>query len=725
MYSRLKHIRFLFFSKIYLLKITKLLVQENITIEQARLEAEIYKPKENQDFSYSINKFISKEATRSIAIIDMCENSVLGDAFVRVCNDNVQMYALSNKEIDPILSLLSQLYKSNISIEWNKVFNVFGGLRIPLPTYTFEKIRCWLQEVNTSEKVEKEALDLHSTKDSTQLEDKKGLEFTSYQLTEQRVGEIWRDRLLMDRKVLPTENFFDLGGHSLIIGDIIETISAEFNLEVGFEEFYAYPTLEKFAGELHKKNKPTLSQVLPTAKIPKAEKREYYTVSHAQKRILLLEKFYKLGTSYNMPRAFTVEGNLDVDRLKLAFNKLVERHEVLRTSFFFKDNEVYQKVLEKVEVPISYFDLTQSVSQSGKKHDIDGLIRDNIKPFDFSMPPFIRVLLIKETLDKWILMYDVNHIIMDRQGYEILASDFMALYRGECLPQVDLTYKDMALSQKHYFSSERFKENEAFWLDMFSRPVESLQLPTDFDRELGVTNKGDVYSFSIDSILSTRIKQLAADQNVTLYVFLLAVFKLLLYKITNQNDICIGAPFSQRSNEALKNMVGVLLNTIVVRSHLQPGKTFESYLQEIQKTCLNAYSYGDYQFEMLLEKIDFKRSPNRNPIFDILFNSQIMRPAKQENKTNGEKGLKLRPYNLENNASTFDMSILVDDLGDVIHFNVHYKTDLFKRATIAYYMSEYQEMLKQVIADHTHKLKDYQLVEVSAKRKKLKIVSEL
>lgn len=771
-------------------KLVKDVILDNISLQKGIELASKSELEDVIDLDVKVQDFMQREGDVSLTLIDLGLASNITQTFKSLYSKNINGVStkLTN---EPLLDILSGLYQDNIDINWAYVFNQQKGQRIELPSYNFKKTRFWLRDepspvftgenqdaVSKSLQIIDKANELETivahvfadvlalqeisidasffelggdslkaTKVITQINSnlKVKLDFEdifdfpsvrelcTYLFeqtdTEDVLISIWKLIFKTDH-INVNDNFFELGGHSLIATQIINRVKGILNVELNFEDIFRNAELgqlAKFIDEQVKsdqrKSKGNLSQ------IPRAEKKEVYPVSYAQRRIVLLEKFYGLGSSYNMPGAFTIEGDFNIDQMKIAFRELIKRHESFRTSFFYEGTTIKQKVLQNLTVPMTYHDLTtEELSANELDQKIRSLISESIQPFDLSTPPFLRVLLIKTEEKKWVLMYDINHIVVDRHSYNLITHDFMALYGNHELDELSIQYKDYAVWQHHYFLSEQFLTKEKYWLSMFEKPVQELNLPTDFDRPVKRNSDAEVYQFSLTKELTEKVKHSAKQHNVTLYVFLLTAFKVMVHRLTNQDDIRIGSPFSERSNQALRNVAGILLNTIVFRSYPNKKKTFNQYLSEVMDMSVQAFKNGDYQFEMLLDKIGHKRVSNRNPLFDILFNSQTtaVRETK-ETISMPNKELSIKPYEMTKfKSSNFDMSVLVDDLGEVIHYTVTYQTSLFRESTISYYMEQYQKLLKQVADSPSKKLDEYTVFDKKVKaRKRIKVTSTI
>ena len=239
-------------------------------------------------------------------------------------------------------------------------------------------------------------------------------------------------------------------------------------MEVPLREIFQAPTIAKLAKYIQKAESNIFISIPPVAK------QEYYQVSSAQKRLYILEQLEGIGTSYNMPEVVIIEGDLKRDRLETAFQKLVERHEGLRTSFAMIDGEPVQRIHAQVPFSINY--------QVGEEARIDKIVSELIQPFDLNKAPLFRVGFAKLSENKHLLLYDMHHIISDGISMILLIREFINRYHGDPLPELRIQYKDFAAWQNELFKTGAIQKFKEYWLKTFSGEIPVLNLPTDYSR---------------------------------------------------------------------------------------------------------------------------------------------------------------------------------------------------------------------------------------------------
>ncbi len=494
---------------------------------------------------------------------------------------------------------------------------------------------------------------------------------------EEKLVEIWSE-ILGAEKIGINDNFFELGGHSLKATSLIAKMHKVLNVQVPLKEIFANPTIKGISEHIRGSKENIYSSIEPI------EEKEYYEMSSAQKRMYTLQQLELDSTSYNMSGVLELKGELNVQRLKEAFNILIQRHEALRTSFELIDEGLVQKVHNKIE-----FDIEEYETEEDK--GIEGLEKGFIRAFDLSKAPLLRVGLIKVQSNEYILMYDMHHIISDGVSMGILVEEFSRAYAGEELTSLRIQYKDFSEWQNELFKSDKIKAQEEYWLKQFEGEIPVLNLTTDYQRPAVQSFEGDTIQFEINKELTNKLRQISKATGSTMYMVLLSIFNILLSKYSGQEDIIVGSPIAGRPHEDLGNIIGMFVNTLAMRNYPNGEKTFKEFLKEVKENALGAYENQDYQFEELVEKLNVARDFSRNPLFDVMFTLQ--------NMDMGEiavAGLKIKPHNLENRISKFDMTLEAVELVDSISINLQYCTKLFNRMTIKRMYTHLENIIQAV-----------------------------
>ncbi|MCM3007886.1 amino acid adenylation domain-containing protein [Bacillus subtilis] len=518
---------------------------------------------------------------------------------------------------------------------------------------------------------------------------------------EAKLAEIWQEVLDL-AQVGVKDNFFDIGGHSLRATNLVAKIYKEMNVDVSLREVFSCPTIEQLAKIIQN------SEHESYAYISTVEQREFYPVSSAQKRMYILNQLEGGEISYNIPSMLMIEGALDPIKLQSALVRLVDRHESLRTSFEIMQGELIQRIHANVDFSVNV--------QKVKQDEVDGYTRNFIRPFDLKQAPLFRVELLELELKKYILVVDMHHIISDGISRNVFMQDLFKLYEGEELPVLRIQYKDYAVWQRNELNQQHIKQQETYWLETLSGELPVLQIPTDYARPAMQDFKGDTLEFVIDEKSSEALRKLAAQTGTTLYMILLATYTMMLAKYSNQTDIIVGSPIAGRPNADLDRVVGMFVNTIVMRNYPEAEKTFINYLMEVKENALKAYENQHYQFEKLVEKLDVSRDMSRNAIFSVMFVLQNM-----DQDVGCIQSLDITPYKFEYNIAKFDLTLTAIEKGGQIHCMLEYATSLYKEQSVRLMMKHFIQLVNEITVNPQKKLAEISMI---GEKEKTQILEE-
>jgi len=508
---------------------------------------------------------------------------------------------------------------------------------------------------------------------------------------EQKVAAIWKNFFGFEQIGI-YDDFFELGGDSLRVMVITSRIHKEWDIKIPLVEFFKKPNIAGL-GEFFQS-----ADVSEFSFIKAVEKKKFYSLSSAQERLYYLEQLVGDRAVYNITEVYQVLGDLDIERLNAVFQKLIMRHESLRTSIAVIDAEPVQIIHDEVDFQLDYREV--------REDEVDAIVAQFRRPFDIARAPFLRVCVLKLAPDKHILMFDLYHIIADGTSLLILMKEFHSLYYGLDLPELKIHYKDFSEWQNALLVSDAIKKQEEFWLQTFSGELPVLAMPTDYPRPAILNYEGDYYEFELNEEVSARIKHMSAEREVTLFMSLIALYNVLLAKFTGQEDIIVGTPVTGRHHADLENVIGMFVNAVALRNFPSLNKIFADFLQEVKENTLKAFENQDYQLQMLLSKLDLKKDFSRNPLFDTLFNFRNMFVDRSQQQ---DSGLKFIPYKFEDRVAKFDIDIYVFDVGTKLTFNCSYRTSIFSPSSIKYLMGEYLRLIELVSQDLNKPIRSYEL----------------
>jgi hypothetical protein len=460
-------------------------------------------------------------------------------------------------------------------------------------------------------------------------------------------------------------------------------------------EFFNHPTI---AGVTEFIKNSTAKQHKPAA-VEVAEKKEYYPLSSAQKRLYILQELDKNNTGYNMGHVFFLEGKIDKQELEQTLLKLIKRHGILHSSIQLVKDEPVQVIHQDIEFKVEHYESTETAGR-------EIILKQGIRAFDLSSAPFFRVILIKVGEKKHIFFVDMHHIITDGVSFFIFMNDFILLYGGRDLPSLEFQYKDYSELQNSKKERENIKLREEYWLKKFEGQIPVLDIPADFPRPVTRSYKGGVVPFKLEKDLSRKVDELVKQTGTTRYMVLLSIYIILLFKYTQQEDIVVGSPIPGRSREDLQKIMGMFVNMLAMRNRPDGRKSYREFLAEVKETALKAFENQDYQFYELVKTLGLQGHLNKNPLFDTVFEMLFEGDVDRSYLNSQDSSLKVKPYDLKYKESVFDLILSAFEDGEIIMMKLTYSTALFSRDRIEKMSKHYTEILVQVVANMDVKLHD-------------------
>ena len=513
---------------------------------------------------------------------------------------------------------------------------------------------------------------------------------------EARLVDFWSEVLGIEKRMIGrNSNFFYLGGHSLKATALVSRVHRALQTKIPLSVIFNAPTLKGMAQHVKQ------AQENRYASVEAAEKKEYYPLSAAQKRLYILQQLELNSKAYNVPQVVTLEGDVEMERLGQTFKKLTARHDSLRTSFEMTGAHPVQKIHESLDFKIAYSEAEEEANT------VQSIINNFFKPFDLSRVPLLRVGVIKLSARKTVLIMDLHHIITDGFSQDILTRELIPLHHGRELPPLKLQYKDYSEWQYGVKQQESLKRQESYWLAIYQDAIPVLTLAHDHIRPRVQDSQGGDIAFVVTGEQLKGLKTLASEQEVTLYMVLLALYYVLLTKVSGQEDIVVGTPVSGRNHSDLEPIVGIFVNTLALRNYTLPARTFTQFLGEIKVRTLEAFDNQDYPFEELVDKLKIERNSGRNPLFDVMFTFET-----QNRDFEGilaDINLNIKPSGYENRTSKFDMILSAVEEEHDLHFNIEYSTTLFKKETIERFAAYFKDIVTAVLQNSNVKLKDIEI----------------
>ncbi|UCH95458.1 MAG: amino acid adenylation domain-containing protein [Candidatus Aminicenantes bacterium] len=511
---------------------------------------------------------------------------------------------------------------------------------------------------------------------------------------EKKLVDIWSEILDVEKeKIGINDNFFHLGGHSLKATIFAARLHQTMDVKFSLKDFFQGPTIREISNCIQGAVKQKFFS------IETIEKKEYYNLSSAQKRLFTIEKLANTGNVYNISAAWVIKGRIEKNLFEDTFNRMIKRHDSLRTSFTIIDGQPVQVIHEHVNFEIESLKLSGHWEHG--EPGITSIINDFIKPFDLEKPPLLKALLVEFAHEEHLFLLDMHHIITDGFSNGIFINDFMALYREMEPRPLRVQYKDFSQWQNREKGSETQKKQEKYWLERFSDGVPVVDIPKDFPRPLVQSFEGDIFHFVLDSWLSGALKRLTQQTKTTLNMVLLAAYAILLSKYSGEKDIVVGLGISGRTHPDVENIIGFFVNTLPIKIQPQPDKTYSKFLHEVKDITLAGYENQEYPFEELVRKLGVTGDLSQNPLFNAAFVVQNMEIDKIE-----IEGLEITPYDFKTRVSRFDFQLVASEANDSITMILEYSIALFKRVWAEKFAERYVNILKQVVENNDIKLKD-------------------
>lgn len=461
-------------------------------------------------------------------------------------------------------------------------------------------------------------------------------------------------------KVGVLENFFDIGGDSLKAIELTAALE-EKGYMVNVKDIFEATNIQDLAKKLISKT-VTEETITYASVIP---------ATAAQMRVYTAQMVKPDSTHYNVNYAFKTE-IIDKERLERALNKLIERHESLRTHFESIKGVIHQVIDEKSSVKVEELP--------------EGETNSFIKPFDLSKSPLIRVGCNEDTV-----VIDLHHIIVDGESMPVFFRELNELYMGRELNE-PIQYGEFAVTDSYT------EENEKYWLDVFRDKVSELSLPTDSPRGAVQSFKGSNHFELIEKSLHDRIEEKCKEKGLTPYAYYMACFSILLSKLSGSEDIIVGTPISGRKSRYL-NTVGMFANTVAMRNRPHGSKTVAKLLKEIQNSSIQALDNQSYPFGELVRKLNIDAN-GRNPLFDVMLAYQSF---EMTDITFGDKKVELIP--LTASSSKCDISFSIMPRANDVVLMVEYCTDLYKEETIKKFINSFKLILTECL-DEAKQIKD-------------------
>ncbi|TWF42514.1 amino acid adenylation domain-containing protein [Chitinophaga polysaccharea] len=508
--------------------------------------------------------------------------------------------------------------------------------------------------------------------------------------TDQQLAAIWQELLRLPQ-VSIQDNFFRLGGHSLMAMRVMAAIRKDMGVALSIKDLFTYTTITALSDYIS--NRGTSSPVPAIAPVAVSARPARIPLSFSQERLWFIDRL-EGSIHYHIPGVLELNGTLDKEALEYAFREVVNRHEVLRTVLREEDGRPYQEVMPENRWKMIYReDPSMTDQQRWQAHVVNSIQQ----PFDLATDHMLRIELVKLSDVKHKMILVIHHIAADGWSVSILTRELSEYYhawleqRAPVLDALPLQYGDYATWQRGYLQGEVLEQQLKYWKDTLTG-IPLLQLPADFERPAIETMKGGVIHYRVDETVCAQLKDLAQREGVTLFMLLIAALKVLLFRYSRQEDICIGVPVANRMEKELEPLIGFFVNTLALRSRFRGQQSFAELLQQVKQTTLDAYAHQDVPFEKIVESVGVERSMNHSPLFQVMFVLQNT-PEIMESRL-GEAVI--RPEEFNRTTSKFDLTFDITEMQNGLSLLVEYNSDVYAAASMERLGAHYCQLLKAI-----------------------------
>ncbi|MBE7384652.1 MAG: amino acid adenylation domain-containing protein [Leptolyngbya sp. SIO1E4] len=435
-------------------------------------------------------------------------------------------------------------------------------------------------------------------------------------------------------------------------------------------------------------------------------------LSFGQQRLWFLQQLEPDNPFYNEHLAVQLTGTLNVVALEQSVNQIVQRHEVLRTTFKVLDGQPVQIIAPQLTLAIPLVDLSELSEAEQQKEAYRLATEQNQRPFDLVQGPLLRWTLLRLSQDNHVLLFTIHHTVYDTWSLGVIIRELSDLYqafltgKSSSLPELPIQYADFAVWQRQELQGENLKSQLAYWKRQLANAPPLLQLPTDHPRPAVPTYRGAGQSFQLSKHLTQALKALSHKAEATLFMTLLAAFKVLLYRYAGQTDIVVGSPIANRTQAEVEGLIGFFVNTLVLRTDLAGNPTFEELLGRIREGTIGAYANQDLPFEKLVEELQPERSINHNPLFQVSFALQNIPQAQRFELPE----LTLTPFLVESTRAVLDLRLDMVETDAGLEGSWEYNTDLFDASRISRIRGHFPTLLAEIAANPQQRIEQLPLL---------------
>jgi amino acid adenylation domain-containing protein len=536
--------------------------------------------------------------------------------------------------------------------------------------------------------------------------------------TEQKLAELWREVLVRDVGGID-DDFFEIGGNSLLATQIISRIRKQFVLDIPIHDLFRYSTIGGLGARIdHLRGQATESAPAEIASIQRRETAQTSDLSFAQERLWFLDRLEPDNPFYNIAFAHRIIGALDVTALERSLTAVVHRHEVLRVSFVEENGQAAVRHHDRMTIPIPVQDVRDAVDMEGEV--VRRAYEEARGVFDLETTPLLRARVLVTGSEEYVLLVTMHHIVSDGWSLGVLVREIAAHYQyhttGEPseLPELPIQYTDFSRWQREWFAGSQAQSQLSYWRRQLSGFPAELELPTDRSRPSVQSFRGSSVRFEVDAETTQRLNDVCSRTNATMFMVLLSAFKVLLHRYTEQEDIIIGSPVANRNRDELEPLIGFFVNTLALRTDLSRNPSFTELVGRVRRICLDAFANQDYPFEKIVDDLQPERDLSRNPLFQVMF---ALQNAPEERLA--IPGLSFTTLELKRTAAQFDIVLDMWERDEGLLGVFEFSTDLFDESTVKRMAGHLTTLLLGIAEDDSQRLSELPLLDSDEERQLL------
>lgn len=531
---------------------------------------------------------------------------------------------------------------------------------------------------------------------------KNALDLANWTAVEKQLVSIWQQLLSLSDITLE-DNFFERGGHSLTLMQLLSRIRETFGIALTPRLVFDAPTVAALARQIEARGELTSETQAPP--LVAVSRKKPLPLSFTQQRLWFLDQFRPGDTSYTNCSAFKLNGCLDIRALEHSLQEITRRHEVLRTTFVERDGQPGLLIHAEMQVELFLIELDDRAVEEQARAVCEHIQKEIAQPFDLGKGPLARYRLFRLGMDEHILVTIISHIITDGWSLGIfnreVAQFYDAFKQGDPspLPVLPLQFADYAYWQRRWFKGAARQRELAYWEEHLQGVPALLELPTDHPRQAIQAGRIALHHFEFPPELARKLNALSQQENTTLFMLLLAAFNVLLYRYTNQPDIVVGTVVANRPSEQLEALIGFFANTLALRTKLDEFFTFREVLSEVRKVTLGAYTHSEVPFDQVVNSLRLEPNLSHAPLVQVAFFLQDEQMYRSHFADLQMTPFPFLPFPFRSGIARFDLLLEMTETREALHGSFEFDSELFEPETIARLAGHWQTLLESIVAN--------------------------